>query len=159
MPAAWGATVPSSLLISLWVYHTRYDGVQKLFISPHKSLTFSSIAHWIKKSFNEAGIDEWFTVHFMRAASAIAASMSGIFMKEITTNLPSSNSTIDWRSWMIMVALFQRNMLTEQLNTKGCLGSFREWRKSSHVIPLKYLSITIVFLWDNEFWIWNFMYL
>ena len=64
----------------------RTDGVQKLLLAvlpPHKPLTSSSIARWIKKSLSEAGIDERFTAHSTRAASATAAAMSGVSTKEI----------------------------------------------------------------------------
>ena len=64
----------------------RTEGVQKLFIAvvpPHKPLSSSSIARWIKKSLREAGIEETFTAHSTRAASATAAAMSGISTKEI----------------------------------------------------------------------------
>ena len=64
----------------------RTDGVWKLFLAvipPHQPLTSSSIARWIKKSLKEAGIDECFTAHSTRAASATAAAMSGISTKEI----------------------------------------------------------------------------
>ena len=64
----------------------RTDGVWKLFLAvipPHQPLTSLSIARWIKKSLKEAGIDECFTAHSTRTASATAAAMSGISTKEI----------------------------------------------------------------------------
>ena len=95
----------------------RTNGVQKLFLAvipPHKPLT-SSITRWIKKSLKETGIDEHFTAHSTRAASATAAAMSGVSTKEIRVeqdgqvNTASPNSTIDLERWLIMVGQFYKH--------------------------------------------------
>lgn len=52
-------------------------------VAPHKPVTSSSVARWMKDTLKEAGLGEDFGAHSSRGSAATAAAMSGITMQEI----------------------------------------------------------------------------
>ena len=63
-------------------------------VSPHLAVSSSTIARWIKKSLQEAGLDPMFSAHSTRSAASTAAAMSGISTQEIMSRAGwSSNDT------------------------------------------------------------------
>ena len=76
---------------SLHVYLSRttplHEKETKLFISfikPHKAVTSSSIARWLRQTLENAGVNScMFGAHFTRGASASAASRAGITTSDI----------------------------------------------------------------------------
>ena len=62
------------------------EATMQLFLAvvpPHLPVTSPTIARWIKKSLENAGLDHSFTAHSTRSAASTAAAMSGISTKEI----------------------------------------------------------------------------
>ena len=54
------------------------------FIKPHKAVTGSSIARWLRTVLEEAGIDSAiFGAHSTRGASALAAVRGGVTLEDI----------------------------------------------------------------------------
>uniref|UniRef100_A0A1X7TZX5 Tyr recombinase domain-containing protein n=1 Tax=Amphimedon queenslandica TaxID=400682 RepID=A0A1X7TZX5_AMPQE len=54
------------------------------FIKPHKAVTSSFIARWLRTAFEEAGIDSSiFRAHSTRGASASAAARGGVTLEKI----------------------------------------------------------------------------
>ena len=75
----------------------RGDSV-KLFlatIKPHKPVTSSTIARWIKNLLGKAGVNtEIFKAHSVRGASTSAAAMAGITTEDILKAADWSNETV-----------------------------------------------------------------
>uniref|UniRef100_A0A1X7UWB1 Tyr recombinase domain-containing protein n=1 Tax=Amphimedon queenslandica TaxID=400682 RepID=A0A1X7UWB1_AMPQE len=60
------------------------ENENRLFIKPHKAVTSSSIARWLRTTLEEAGIDSSiFGAHSTRGASASAAARGGVTLEEI----------------------------------------------------------------------------
>ena len=60
------------------------------FIKPHKAVTSQTLAHWIKNTMEDAGIDTAiFKAHSVRGASSTAAAEKGVLMADILR-------TADW---------------------------------------------------------------
>lgn len=60
--------------------------------SPHKPVTSSTIARWLKSTLKVVGLGEHFSAHSVRSAASTAAAMSDVSTKEIMSRAGWSNS-------------------------------------------------------------------
>lgn len=66
---------------------------------PHKGLSASTISNWLKHTVHAAGIEEDFTSHSTRAASASKANLKGLSIKEILTKANWTNASTFYRHY------------------------------------------------------------
>ena len=62
------------------------EAAMQLFLSivpPHRLVSSSIIARWIKKSLERAGLEPTFSTHLTRSAASIAAALSGLSTQEV----------------------------------------------------------------------------
>lgn len=60
-------------------------------VPPHKPVSSSTIARWIKKSLEMAGLEPIFSAHSTRSAASTAAAMAGVSTQEIMNRAGWSN--------------------------------------------------------------------
>ncbi len=72
--------------------HSQEDRLFLAVISPHKPVTSSSIARWLKQVLQLSGVDtSVFSAHSTRGASATAAAMAGMSVQDVLDR-------VDWSS-------------------------------------------------------------